>query len=273
MKISELTSQDFKNKLNKKLYATWKNVRNRALHKTSHREFYKDIDLCGRWTESYANFKEDLEASFLEHCLLHGISNTSIDRIDNSKGYSLENCRWATPYVQSNNRNSCIHVQHNGKNQTLTQWCKELGLSFTTISQRVRVLGWTPEEALGLVPRDSVKIAHNAKYISYNGETKTTAQWADFLGISSEKIGNRLRAGWTVGEALEFEKRIPPKKDLTTRKQAILFTHNGETKTLKEWNKHFGIVGYSTVQYRVSTLGMDIFEALTTPAKRKSCAA
>ena len=38
----------------------------------------------------------------------------TLDRIDNTKGYFKENCRWATPKQQQSNRSNCMLLTHNG---------------------------------------------------------------------------------------------------------------------------------------------------------------
>lgn len=55
----------------------------------------KGIKVCDRWKDSFVSFYEDMgDRPSPEH---------SIDRIDGSKGYYKENCRWADWHTQSIN--------------------------------------------------------------------------------------------------------------------------------------------------------------------------
>lgn len=53
------------------------------------------IDVCEKWFDSFVAFYEDMGPK--------PSPKHSIDRIDTSKGYYKENCRWATPVEQSAN--------------------------------------------------------------------------------------------------------------------------------------------------------------------------
>lgn len=71
----------------------------------------------------------------------------SIERQDNSKGYSPENCVWASKTVQSRNRRSLRYVTYAGETKSVGEWAEETGIPYFTLIRRLD-RGWTPERAL-----------------------------------------------------------------------------------------------------------------------------
>lgn len=105
----------------------------------------RGIRVCERWNV-FENFLADMgERPTRRH---------SIERINNNGNYELNNCVWALPIQQANNRSSSLLLSLNGKTQTLTQWASELGIVENTLRGRLR-LGWSVEDALTtiVVPR------------------------------------------------------------------------------------------------------------------------
>lgn len=71
----------------------------------------------------------------------------SIDRIDNSKGYAIDNCRWATIKEQQSNRRSNVYFDRNGERLCLSEWARRLKISKSVVNER-RYLGWSIEDSL-----------------------------------------------------------------------------------------------------------------------------
>ena len=72
----------------------------------------------------------------------------TLDRIDNSKGYSKENCRWATYEQQLANRSCSMNITYNGITQSASMWAKSLGLAKGAVWNWIKLLGWDVERAV-----------------------------------------------------------------------------------------------------------------------------
>jgi len=122
-------------------HSTWHNMRSRCNNpNTKAYEKYgaKGIKVCDRW-DSFENFIMDMgERPGKEY---------SIERIDLSKGYSSDNCKWATRTEQNRNRSMCIYITIDGKCQTVKEWALETGLKRQTIERRLK-LGWSHYDAV-----------------------------------------------------------------------------------------------------------------------------
>lgn len=71
----------------------------------------------------------------------------SIDRIDGTKGYSKDNCRWATPSEQARNKSSNILVEYQGQSLCLAEWCEKLNLPYLKTWQKLYTRKLSVEEA------------------------------------------------------------------------------------------------------------------------------
>lgn len=72
----------------------------------------------------------------------------SVERRNNDLGYSKENCYWAEPEIQANNKSTNIRYEYNGTIKTLAQWCKELNVPYKRVYYRMKRDGKTFEEAI-----------------------------------------------------------------------------------------------------------------------------
>jgi hypothetical protein len=104
-------------------------------YRTKHSEFHRyggrGITICDEWLGS--------PQAFFDWAVANGYrDDLSIDRIDNDKGYSPDNCRWATRKEQQNNCSNSVKVEIDGVVKTLRQWSEEKGIYFNTLYKRYK---------------------------------------------------------------------------------------------------------------------------------------
>ena len=174
-----------------RIYGALKHMKARCYNnKNKDYKYYggKGIKVCKEWKENSNLFiKWSLENGYKE--------GLTIDRIDGSGNYEPSNCRWATWEQQENNRCNNIIIEYNGEEKTLSQWCRELDLNYSTVYNRLNNYNFSIEDAFGK------KIGKN---IEYNGKTKMLIQWCKDLGLNYSTVKARLnKYGWTIEKAFE----------------------------------------------------------------------
>lgn len=106
----------------------------------------RGISVCDRWLTA-ENFKEDMYAKYLSHVSVFGEKNTSIERIDNEKGYSPENCKWATQLEQAQNKRNNVHYLVDGELLTKREISTRFKISINTLKMRIKK-GWPVERMI-----------------------------------------------------------------------------------------------------------------------------
>ena len=125
-----------------RLYRIWGNMCNRCTNPSNpawHNYGDRGIKVCDDWLR-YENFRDWANSSGYTE-------NVTIDRIDNNKGYSPDNCRWADLITQANNKRNNHIIEYNGTSMTIAEWAVETGIPYKTLFNRFH-LGWSAERAL-----------------------------------------------------------------------------------------------------------------------------
>jgi hypothetical protein len=166
-------------------FVVWRNMMSRCYDK-GHKS-YKDygargITVCLRW-RTYANFLSDMGKR---------PAGLTLERLNNARGYSKANCKWATVKEQTRNTRGNTMITWLGETKCLVEWCEDMGITPALYLNRLRQ-GWD----LDRIFTEPVK---EYKRVLYEG--KTLFYWAKKLGVKRTTLLCRLSNGWSVKEAV-----------------------------------------------------------------------
>lgn len=174
-------------------YRQWKSMKSRCYSPSATKGKYKEnnIQVCDEWRNSFETFYSDMG-----NCP----AGFTLERINNLKDYSKENCEWANRSTQSKNREEFNDiVTYNGKTMVLKDWARELNIKYTTLYQRIYRSGLSFEQA---VQKDPFR-----KLITIGDESKTLKQWCEVYNMEFSLVNNRVcKHKWSAIEALTIPK-------------------------------------------------------------------
>lgn len=109
-------------------------------NETSYRNYGgRGITVSNEWMD-FMNFERDMGETYQE--------GLSLERIDNEKGYSKENCKWIALNEQSRNRRNVRHFEYQGHMKTVRELSELSGLPHKLIYYCLTVYGWSVENAI-----------------------------------------------------------------------------------------------------------------------------
>lgn len=124
-----------------RIYRIWAHIKTRTTNSNAanwNNYGGRGIKICDRWLD-FRNFLEDMRDGYKD--------DLSIERIDNNKDYSKENCRWATRKEQCNNKRNNRMITFKGERKSISDWSRELKINYRALQSRLD-LGWSVERTL-----------------------------------------------------------------------------------------------------------------------------
>lgn len=130
---------------------TWENMWNRCTpgskqNTLKRADTYRSITVCARW-KRFDVFLKDMG---------HRPKGKTLERRNNRKGYSPNNCKWATRQEQQRNRSTNVRIKIGKRNWCVAAWARLTGVPEATVHYRLRS-GVPSIQAVGLVPFEKRK--------------------------------------------------------------------------------------------------------------------
>jgi hypothetical protein len=160
------------------LYATWTNMMRRCGNPQDRswpQYGGRGITVCERWHD-VVTFVADMTPGHAP--------GLELDRIDNSLGYSPENCRWLSRDENRNNMRRQTMVTIDGVTKTSAQWARENGIDREVARCRIKVRGWDPVLAVTLPPLPRHEVISRASKASKAAAKRRATLESNSLGSS-----------------------------------------------------------------------------------------
>ena len=147
-----------------RLYGVWRGMLMRCYNPNAtnyHRYGGRGIGVCDEWRLDFHAFKSwAMEAGY---DYTKSRKEQTIDRTNNNGNYEPSNCRWVSAAENNRNRERSGRIpkpkpprqkrervtwEINGVSKYASDWCREYGMDYTTVMNRVKKQGMMPLEAL-----------------------------------------------------------------------------------------------------------------------------
>lgn len=120
------------------IYKKYLGIKERCFNKNCEAYKYyggRGITVCDEWKNNFQNFYDWAMSNGYKDDL-------TIERIDFNGNYCPANCKWIPRSEQTKNRRNVHKITYKGKTQSLSDWARELNISFNTLYQRVITSKW-----------------------------------------------------------------------------------------------------------------------------------
>ena len=130
-----------------KIYALWRDMKHRchSSNKNCARHykvyFSRGIKVCDEWSKDFMSFYKWA----IDNLYSSGRNMLTVDRIDNDKGYSPENCRIVTHKENQRNKRNTIKVIYQNQEYTLPALSEKLNIKNDVLRHRIKN-GWKEED-------------------------------------------------------------------------------------------------------------------------------